>query len=144
MILKPEHYQQLTEGSAIAPALIQERGYQSLPQPEDLIDRGFSKAQAKTAPALAIPLWDVHGQRHGWQIRPDYPRQLKDGKVFKYEMPKGDRLILDVHPSVQPLLGDPSVELWITEGVKKGDALASQGLCTIALIGGVWGLSWDE
>jgi putative DNA primase/helicase len=42
-------------------------------------------------------------------------------------------------PSVQPLLGNPSVELWITEGVKKGDALASQGLCTIALVGGVWG-----
>jgi putative DNA primase/helicase len=139
MILKPEHYQMLTEGSAIAPALIQQRGYQSLPQPEDLVDRGFSKAQAKTAPALGIPLWDVHGQRHGWQIRPDAPRQMKDGKVFKYEMPKGERLILDVHPSVQPLLGDPSVELWITEGVKKGDALASQGLCTIALIGGVWG-----
>src|SRR5262249_5016323 len=29
--------------------------------------------------------------------------------------------------------------IWITEGVRKGDALASQGLCTIALIGGVWG-----
>jgi putative DNA primase/helicase len=137
--LKPEHYQQLTEGSAITPTLVHQRGYQSLPQPEDLIDRGFSKAQAKTAPALGIPLWDVHGQRHGWQIRPDCPRQMKDDKVFKYEMPRGDHLILDVHPSVQPHLGDPTVELWITEGVKKGDALASQGLCTIALIGGVWG-----
>ena len=54
-----------------APALVEQRGYQSLPQPEDLIDRGFSKAQARTAPALGIPLWDVHGQQHGWQIRPD-------------------------------------------------------------------------
>ena len=139
MPLKPEHAQMLMEGSAIAPALIQHRGYESLPQPEDLIDRGFSKAQAKTAPALGLPLWDVHGQRHDWQIRPDCPRQMRDGKVFKYEMPKGDRLILDVHPSVQHLLGDPTTPLWITEGVKKGDALASQGVCTIALIGGVWG-----
>ena len=64
---------------------------------------------------------------------------MRDGKVFRYEMPKGDRLILDVHPSVQHLLGDPTTPLWITEGVKKGDALASQGVCTIALIGGVWG-----
>ena len=62
---------------AIAVGLVQQRGYQSLPQPEDLIDRGYSKAQAKVAPALGIPLWDVHGQRHGWQIRPDAPRQLR-------------------------------------------------------------------
>jgi putative DNA primase/helicase len=139
MILKPEHYRQLTEGSAIAPSLIQQRGYQSFPQPEDLIDCGFSKAQAKTAPALGIPLWDVHGQRCGWQIRPDCPRQMKDGKVFKYERPKGSTNILDVHPGVQPLLGDPSVPLWIVEGVKKGDALASKGACALALVGGVWG-----
>jgi P4 family phage/plasmid primase-like protien len=139
MLVKPDHYEQLTKGSAIAPALIQQRGYQSLPQPEDLIDRGFSKAQARTAPALGIPLWDVHGQRHGWQIRPDHPRQLPSGKIFKYELAKDDHLIVDVHPSVQPLLGDPTMPLWITEGIKKGDALVSQGLCTIALIGGVWG-----
>ena len=56
MPLKPEHAQMLMEGSAIAPALIQHRGYESLPQPEDLIDRGFSKAQAKTAPALGPTL----------------------------------------------------------------------------------------
>ena len=73
------------------------------------------------------------------RIRPDCPRQMKNGKVHRYEVPKGERLILDVHPSVQPLLGDPTVPLWITEGVKKGDALASQGACTIALMGGVWG-----
>lgn len=139
MILKDAHRQMLVEGSAIALPLIQQRGYQSLPQPEDLIDRGFSKAQAKTAPALGIPLWDVHGQQHGWQIRPDAPRQTKNGEVFKYELPKGARLILDTHPSVQPLLGDPTVPLWITEGIKKGDALASQGACAIALVGGVWG-----
>ena len=140
-LLTPAHLKTLHEDRSIALPLIQQRGYQSLPQPEDLIDRGFSKAQAKTAPALGIPLWDVHGQRHGWQIRPDGPRQFKDGKVGKYELPKGDHLILDVHPSVQPLLGDPHEPLWITEGVPKGDALASRGVCTIALAacGGIGG-----
>jgi len=34
-------------------------------------------------------------------------------------------------------VGDPSVPLFITEGIKKGDALVSQDLCAIALIG-VW------
>ena len=48
--LSPDHRQMLVRGSAIAEALVQHRGYQSLPQPEDLIDRGFAKAQAKAAP----------------------------------------------------------------------------------------------
>src|SRR5262249_43571506 len=54
-------------------------------------------------------------------------------------MPLGDHNILDVHPHVQPFLGDPGVTLWLTEGVRKGDALASHGQCTIAFPGGVWG-----
>ena len=139
MLLTSDHYALLHDKSAIADTLIKARGYQSLPQPEDLIDRGFSKAQARTAPVLGMPLWDVHGTRHGWQIRPDVPRQFKDGTLGKYETPLGDRNILDIHPSVQPLVGDPTTPLWITEGVRKGDALASQGQCTIALVGGVWG-----
>jgi putative DNA primase/helicase len=137
-ILNDFHRQQLTQGSGIALAIIAERGYRSLDHPDDVQDLGFSKAQARTAPVLAIPLWDVHGQQTGWQIRPDSPRQFKDGKVPKYEQPKGSRLILDVHPRVQPRLGDPQEPLWLTEGVKKGDALASHGVCAIAL-NGVWG-----
>jgi hypothetical protein len=46
-------------------------------------------------------------------------------------------MALDVHPFTREKLGDPSVPLFITEGIKKGDALVSQGLCAIALIG-VW------
>jgi len=125
--------------SAIADEIITTRGYRSMVHPDDLQDLGFSKVQARTAPALAIPLWDVHREQHGWQIRPDSPRLTTDGKVIKYENPKGSRVSLDVHPSVQPLLGNPAVPLWITEGVRKGDALVSHGQCTIALMGGVWG-----
>src|SRR5882724_3351242 len=136
--LSPQHYHKLHDESAIADEIIQVRGYRSLAQPDDLVDLGFSKAQARTAPALGIPLWDVHGQRHGWQIRPDGPRQL-NGKIAKYEMSKGDRVILDVHPSVQPLVGNPKEPLWLTEGVRKGDSLASCGVCCIAFTGGVWG-----
>jgi len=55
LLLTAPHRALLVEGSAIAPPLVQQRGYQSLPQPEDLIDRGFSKAQAKTAPPWAFP-----------------------------------------------------------------------------------------
>jgi Domain of unknown function (DUF3854) len=139
LALTPEHHAMLAHKSAITDEVIAERGYRSLVHPDDLRDLGFSKAQARTAPALAIPLWDVHGEQAGWQIRPDCPRVTKDGKVIKYENPKGCRVSLDVHPSMHALLGDPAVPLWITEGVKKGDALASRGACTIALMGGVWG-----
>jgi hypothetical protein len=36
------------------------------------------------------------------------------------------------------MLGDPKTPLWITEGSKKADALASHGACVISLTG-VWG-----
>jgi uncharacterized protein (DUF927 family) len=139
MTLADHHYAMLHTGSALTDEVIKTRGYTSMDHPGEVQDLGFSKAQARTAPVLAIPLWDVHGHQSGWQIRPDSPRQMKDGKVFKYESPKKGRLQLDVHPSVQPLLGDPHIPLWITEGVKKGDALVSAGACAIALMGGVWG-----
>jgi hypothetical protein len=46
-------------------------------------------------------------------------------------------MVLDVHPFAREMLGDPSVPLLITEGIKKGDALVSHGLCAVALLG-VW------
>ena len=32
---------------------------------------------------------------------------------------------IDVHPGCLAKMGDPADDLWITEGVKKGDALVS-------------------
>jgi putative DNA primase/helicase len=43
--------------------------------------------------------------------------------------------VLDVHPFNVSKIVDPSVPLWITEGVKKGDALTSAGQCAISLSG---------
>jgi len=134
-LLTDAHWHGLEITRGIAPDVIRQRGYLSALQPADLIDRTFNKAQAQTAPALVIPLWNVHGQSCGWQMRPDKPRQFTDGRKGKYELPKGDHLILDVHPRVQPLLGDPHIPLWVTEGIPKGDALVTHGACAIALIG---------
>ena len=74
MNLATHHYTMLHSDSAIAEEVITARGYCSVSHPDDLRDLGFSKAQARTAPVLAIPLWDVHGEQTGWQIRPDSPR----------------------------------------------------------------------
>jgi hypothetical protein len=48
-------------------------------------------------------------------------------------------MVLDVHPFGREMLSDPTVPLFITEGIKKGDALVSRKLCAVALLG-VW--SW--
>lgn len=141
MTLAAHHHTMLHTASAIADAVIEARGYRSLDRPAAVEALGFPEWQArsaKAAPVLVIPLWDVHGKQSGWQLRPDRPRKRK-GEPVKYETMKGSRLSLDVHPSVQPLLGNPQVPLWVTEGVKKGDALASAGACAVALMGGVDG-----
>ena len=69
-MLSPAHVTMLRQESGITDEVIKARGYRSIDDPADLQDLGFSKAQARTAPVLAIPLWDVHGQHVSWQIRP--------------------------------------------------------------------------
>ena len=46
-------------------------------------------------------------------------------------------MALDVPPCCRVGLDNPARELWVTEGVKKGDALATAGVVAIALLG-VW------
>jgi hypothetical protein len=97
---------------------------------------GFSKAQQRV-PALLIPMYSPAGELVTHQIRPDAPRKNNRGKPIKYETPAGSPIRLDVHPSQKERVKDASVPLWITEGVKKADGLASRGQCVVALQG-VW------
>lgn len=136
-MLTVAHQAQLLR-SAITPEVIRERGYHSIEHPGEALDLRFSKTQSRLVPGLVIPLWNVHGEQHAACLRPDAPRQWKDGKINKYELPAKTTLSLDCHPAMQPVLSNPRVALFITEGVKKGDALASIGACAIAL-NGVWG-----
>jgi hypothetical protein len=46
-------------------------------------------------------------------------------------------MVLDVPPAARAALGDPTIPLFVTEGVKKADAAVSKGLCCVALLG-VW------
>ena len=130
----------LRDGSSISEAVIQARGYCSLSGGDGvrfLKEHGFSAAQAKNMPALELPLWTTDGQQALMVYRPDSPRFDKKGKAIKYEIPRGACMRLDCPPRCQPALGDPATPLWITEGQKKADALASHGACAIALLG-VW------
>jgi Domain of unknown function (DUF3854) len=90
----------------------------------------------RRVPGLLVPQLRADGSTWGYQYRPDEPR-LRDGKPVKYETPWQQRNGLDIPPRVGKLLGDPAVPLWITEGVKKADCGAINGLCIVAL-SGVW------
>jgi hypothetical protein len=125
------------KASALTTEIIRERGYRSILGKKQLSDLGFSTAQQRT-PGILIPLWGVDGKQVGYQYRPDNPRLNPAAKPIKYENPPGSSVRLDCPPHCQPLLKDPTVPLWITEGSKKSDALASKGACAVSLTG-VWG-----
>lgn len=130
------HLHALFNESAIGLDAIEARGYESVTTKARLKALGFAASQ-QIVPGLLIPVWNVQGDIASYQSRPDQPRISSKGKAVKYETPAGSRMILDVHPAVRHLLGDPSIPLVVTEGIKKGDALASKGVCAIALLG-VW------
>jgi hypothetical protein len=135
--LLSDHYRHLSEGSGIAPEVIKERGYRSILGKSELEKIGFTSAQQR-APGILIPLWSVDGKEAGFQFRPDHPRTSGRDRPVKYESPAGSSNRLDCPPCCQKILGDPQVPLWITEGSKKADALASKGACAISVTG-VWG-----
>jgi len=135
--LMTDHLRHLSEGSGISVEVIKERGYRSLLGKVELEKLGFASSQRR-APGILVPLWSVDGKEVGFQFRPDNPRTASRGRPVKYESPAGSSNRLDCPPRCQKMLGNPQVPLWITEGSKKADALASKGACAISVTG-VWG-----
>jgi hypothetical protein len=133
--LAAHHQTMLHKESGIADEIITARGYFTATTKSQVMELGFARSQA-LVPALMLPVRNVTGEVALYQARPDRPR-IKDGKAVKYETPAGATMALDVPPTVRHLIADPGIPLWITEGVKKGDALASRGCCAMALLG-VW------
>jgi hypothetical protein len=123
--------------SAISIEVIKERGYKTAMGKTALREAGFSPAQQRV-PGILIPLHGVNGEVIGHQYRPDNPRQdPKRQRTIKYENPRGSSIRLDVPPRCLKQLGNPNVSIWFTEGVKKVDALVTQGACAVGLTG-VW------
>jgi Domain of unknown function (DUF3854) len=131
--LLPQHVAQLV-ASGISPERARERGYRSVTRVEDLAALHFASTQQRV-PGLLIPIRTVTGEIGFYQYRPDEPRQNTKGKPVKYETPQGQRMTIDVPPSVRDLLQSPTTALLITEGVKKADAAVDQGFTCIALLG---------
>lgn len=139
-ILSEKHLEKLRTESAISDEVIRSRGYRTVTGAKELTEYGFASRQRRV-PALLIPIHAPDGTHGLYQIRPDNPRtQSKpDGGVrtLKYEMPVGATMRIDCPPACRPMIGDPKTDIWITEGVLKGDSMASKGLCVISLLG-VW------
>jgi len=141
-----ERHLQHLRASAISDDVIRERAYRSVlrcgpdiekPAPGYVVlgRYGFKQSQM-ILPAILMPMYGVDGTVVLHQLRPDTPRiSQASGKPVKYETPAKRSMRLDVPPQCREDLDDPSVPVFITEGIKKGDALASAGACAIALLG---------
>jgi hypothetical protein len=130
-----EHHLELVRNSAIPADVSRERGYRSEVGKAALGRLRFAPSQ-RQVPALLIQLWSVHGEAVGYQARPDVPRVV-NGKIVKYETPASMRMVIDCPPRCRPMLDDPRLPLFITEGVRKADSAAAISLCCIDLLG-VW------
>lgn len=141
--LSPEHLAELN-GSRIARELIEQRGYMTVDAGwrERLIDMGcpaWSVREDDAFPGLIIPMYDAKtGAYIGYQFKPRVP-QLPPGreKPVKYVSPKGMSNRLDTHPGIRSQVLDATCPLWVTEGMKKADSIASLGYAVVGLTG-VW------
>jgi hypothetical protein len=134
--LDPAHLKALREDSGLSAEVIAERGYRTVRDRVTLRDLGFKPAQ-RLVPGLLMPILPPDGSNGLYCFRPDFPRTDTRGRMIKYEFPAGKAPRLDSPSRCHPALKDPSIPAWLTEGIKKGDSLASHGLCAISLLG-VW------
>jgi Domain of unknown function (DUF3854) len=125
--LSAEHRKMLEVESSIAPEYIAGRGYYTASRRAD-VPEVFKGRQRRLG--LVIPTFSPSGAT-GFRLRPN--NRILPGR--KYEQPYGVVSTLDVHPFNLERVQDPQVELWVTEGEKTGDSLASRGECVISIPG---------
>jgi uncharacterized protein DUF3854 len=140
-----EQHIQFLHLRAVADDVARERGYRSALKKSEVRDFGFGPTQ-QLVPTLVLPVHSVLRTVASYQLRPDTPRLNESGKARKYEMKSGGLILLDVHPRLNrvpgggsqvPLIANPAVPLFVTEGIPKADSAISIGLVCIALLG-VW------
>ena len=154
--LSGEHQRELLEGSSIDPDVVAERGYVTVGRPNAALLDAYGRTTREQLRAMGFPAWAVRedyyfpglhipqytpsGQRYAGQFKPFRAVTGRDGHKQRYASAKGQAR-LDVHPrwslggGVLPAIRDARRPLWITEGVKKADALTSRGCVTVALAG---------
>lgn len=134
-VLLPQHLAMI-KASGISLEVVAARGYRSVTKKSELRELGFGATQC-LVPTLLIPVFNAAGEIATYQHRPDSPRMNTAGKLVKYETKVKSVMVLDVNPLARKWLGDPRRPVFITEGIRKGDAAVAQELCCISLLG-VW------
>lgn len=145
-VLRHDHNAHLN-ASAISDVIKAERGYRTITSHHEWEQVGgqpLPKKSRRMVSGIAFPIYRLgKPDPYTWVLRPDRPRT--DGRsdpprFIKYEFPKGVTNTLDVLPRFSEALMNPNIPLWITEGAKKADALASLGVDIVpANLNGVWG-----
>ncbi len=135
--LEPRHFRALQEGSGLSVEIIRERGYRTVHKPDELRALGFSEVQSKCTPGLLLPGTTPDGGNGLYTYRPDFPRTdaRRNNRELKYEIPAKSTPRVDVPRRCLAALKDPSIPLYVTEGMKKADALADRGRCAAAILG---------
>jgi len=131
--LKAEHRKQLL-ASGISDEVIDARKYWSADKTRhaEFLRALQLGSFVNRLPGLVIPIYGPDGEQQSAQLRLDVApvgmRYVSPARVER-------SVTMDVHPLNAPKLSNASVDLWITEGIKKADAATSAGLCCIALTG---------
>jgi len=132
--LSDEHYTEVVEGSGVAPELLEGR-YRTVTAKEAQA-LGFSERQARDG--LLITLCSPKGER-SYVLKPYKPRTevKKNGKqkFHKYEQEGSFRSVVDVHPSMRWRLLSSDEPMYVTEGAKEADCLASRDRLAVDLAG---------
>src|SRR5829696_3672356 len=127
--LSDAHRRMLYDESGIDPAVAEERSYRTVRRRAELQE--FPEWQRRLG--LYIPTYSPDGGTTGCLLRPNRPRKAS----LKYEAPQGSGVMLDVHPRAHDEVRGGDGDLFVVEGIKKGDSLLSRGATTVALAS-VW------
>jgi Protein of unknown function (DUF3987)/Domain of unknown function (DUF3854) len=106
-----------------------------------MVQLGFGHIEP---PALALPILPpdlIRPDLDYVMLKPDCPRRDKRGHAAKYEARSKSRNRIHVPLTVRDQLSDVAAPLVVTEGQKKAEKAAQEGICAIALAG-VW--NWRD
>jgi P4 family phage/plasmid primase-like protien len=145
-VLQPLHAHEIHTQSAVAPVVAEARGYRTLddsPESRQTLEalgfKPFVWDREDAYPGLLVPMHNSRGEQCGAQFKPAVPRsRVKENGErvpVKYETPTGAPLVVDVPAFTREHMTNLDLTLWITEGMKKTDALVSQGLPALGLTG---------
>src|SRR5271156_3579786 len=92
-VLPIQQHMKFLRERAVRDDVAAERGYRSAEKKTDLEKLGFGRTQ-QLVPALIIPICSARGAIESYQLHPDTPRLNKKGKLLKYEMKSGSKMLL--------------------------------------------------